>query len=167
MAEFDIEKARAFEGCQEYEHCKAGEIVEAACDEIERLQATRSQELADAVDGERDRWLYDYQQQAKRIQELGAALIEPAKSMLTVEQREALGEAISMIEDPCEDRYRGEDRVLAILQNMLSGSLIAWEATEERKTVLENCISGYGPGENALREYDANVLRAMLTEAKP
>ena len=36
---FDIEKARAFEQCQEYEHCKAGEIIEAACEEIERLRA--------------------------------------------------------------------------------------------------------------------------------
>ncbi|MCK9571101.1 hypothetical protein M0R72_19285 [Candidatus Pacearchaeota archaeon] len=94
-------------------------------------------------------------------------MIEPAKLVLTAEQRDALGEAISMIEDPCEDGYQGEDRVLAILQNMLSGSVLAWEATEERKTVLGNCIAGYGPGEGALREYDANVIRAMLTEAEP
>jgi hypothetical protein len=35
--------------------------------EIERLHAVRSQELADAVDGERDRWLHDYSIQADRI----------------------------------------------------------------------------------------------------
>jgi hypothetical protein len=64
------------------------DVATAALDEIERLRASRSQELADAVDGERDRWLHDYSTQAdrilvqaKRITEREAALItERAKS---------------------------------------------------------------------------------------
>jgi len=46
MAEsFNLQKARAFEHCQEYEHCDAGGIIEGACDEIERLQKALSEPL--------------------------------------------------------------------------------------------------------------------------
>jgi len=44
MAEiFNLQKARAFEHCQEYEHCDADAIIEAACEEIERLQKAISE----------------------------------------------------------------------------------------------------------------------------
>jgi len=65
---------------------KCEDVCKEQAKEIERLHAVRSQELADAVDGERDRWLYDYQQQAKRIRGLEAALIDAkTKEILAVD----------------------------------------------------------------------------------
>lgn len=42
---FDLQKARAFEHCQEYEHCDADGIIGAACDEIESLRKAISEPL--------------------------------------------------------------------------------------------------------------------------
>jgi len=119
MAEFDIKKAR--EICENLPigggqtikaniafmraYYPAGRMLPAALDEIERLRAD-NEILLNVVTAGDTNIIVNSKEQAKRIQELGAALIEPAKLMLTPEQLDALGEAISMIEDPCEDGDR-------------------------------------------------------------
>lgn len=79
MAEsFNLQKARTFEHCQEYEHCNAGGIIEAACEEIERLRADVDG-LVEALAGDDGdvavNVCINSREQAKRIQTLEAALI--------------------------------------------------------------------------------------------
>lgn len=109
--------------------------------------------------------LDDFMEQA--TQELGIPSSEHVsdntKMMLTKEQRAALEAAIDMISEPCDCGYKGQERVIDILQAMLSQSSHAWEITEERREAIEVVVDTYDLSE--IVPY-LPVLRVMLGEAK-